>query len=284
MRYAPRQRPKLRGRVSVSDLPAKLLRQVSHELENGRTDFWIVLPSRFRKLVGPFYFINPSRRLLRTAIRNAINEVNAHARVRRIRGFNPDFVFAHRHGATAYAAGGGGKRIGSHVLLSWHTVMGNLVVRLEAVRAGISLLEIEQLPGCVATGDIRNASATWSAVFPERARKLGERRRQRVEHMIERFGPPGDDDRLAILAPRVIAHAPKVGLIIAEKRTRPRIVQVIVTDPSTGHRHALTVPPRFADQRRKTFQQLTTARALVEAAVAWTFRLKPTDYQPQLSA
>ena len=60
-------------------------------------------------------------------------------------------------------------------------------------------------------------------------------------------------------------------------------VQVVVRDPSTGHRHALTVPPRFAHPRSKRYGHLGE-RERIHAAIAWTFNLRAADYRPDIAA
>ena len=77
---------------------------------------------------------------------------------------------------------------------------------------------------------------------------------------------------------------PGLGVILSDDLARPRLVQVVVRDPSTGFRHHLTVPPRFGNPHTKTFQNLRTSAARIQAALAWTFGIKPEEYAPALEA
>lgn len=98
-------------------------------------------------------------------------------------------------------------------------------------------------------------------------------------HVLDRIGPSGEDDSVQIALPLRVCKS-RDGLIIADHPTAPRIVQVVVRDSTTGHRHHLTVPERFglplaADE---------SATGRVRAAIAWTFRLKPEQYRPTVTA
>src|SRR6185312_6775238 len=131
----------------------------------------------------------------------------------------------------------------------------------------------------------RERESGWAAVFPERAGRLATRRRERLQRLIERLGPEGQDDRLAILArDRHLAAAAGNGLLVADHPTRPKVVQVVVRDTTTGQRHHITVPPKFATPSSKTYQSLGSSAARVHAAVAWTFALKPGRYAPAVEA
>ena len=80
------------------------------------------------------------------------------------------------------------------------------------------------------------------------------------------------------------AHVPGLGIILSDRSTRTQLAQVVVRDPSTGFRHHISVPPRFGNPRTKTFRELRTAEARIHAAVAWTFDMRPEEYEPALEA
>jgi len=59
---------------------------------------------------------------------------------------------------------------------------------------------------------------------------------------------------------------------------RPSVVQVVVTDSSTGERHHIQVPPRFGDPNSKTYQKYKARGELARAALAWSFDIPVEDY------
>jgi hypothetical protein len=126
----------------------------------------------------------------------------------------------------------------------------------------------------------------WALVFPRRYRTFRDLRVERLRGILERIGPAGEDDRvnLNLRTARVRAYVPGFGLIMSDGLARTRAVQVVVRDPSTGFRHHISVPPRFGNPRSRTFQKLGTAGARVHAAVAWTFGMRPEEYDPALEA
>lgn len=131
------------------------------------------------------------------------------------------------------------------------------------------------------------------------------------EFLETRYGRPGDDDRVQIWRPVIVAAAPN-GAIVAEtvvksvpvsligwhggrmcyygrdwvdpdgnavappRPAAARVCQVVVTDPANGHRHHLTVPVFFGLPLRPW----ESAARRVHAAVAWTFGLSPDEYRP----
>lgn len=103
---------------------------------------------------------------------------------------------------------------------------------------------------------------------------------------LEAIGPEGGDDRLTILHPVVAARSAEGVLVrdtIGQPRPRSRaVVQVLVRDATTGQRHAITVPPRFG--RLLPDASPEQQAAMVHAAIAWTFRLRPEAYRPAVSA
>ncbi len=112
----------------------------------------------------------------------------------------------------------------------------------------------------------------------------GERTAEQVlgvvsQAALDRIGPAGDDDRVHIRTPLRVCRS-REGLLITDHPTRPRVVQVVVRDSTTGRRHHLTVPPRFgmplADGERPCDR--------VHAALAWTFGLRPDQYSPEIQA
>lgn len=95
-----------------------------------------------------------------------------------------------------------------------------------------------------------------------------------------RFGEAGSDDRLQVRSPYAVADAGDRGLIVTDNPFRPRVVQVVVTDATTGLRHHLTVPPRFG----KRLAAGESAADRVLAAIAWTFGLAAAQYAPAVEA
>ena len=127
----------------------------------------------------------------------------------------------------------------------------------------------------------------WEVTFPDRRDRLGKARRDRIARLLDRVGPEGSDDRLAILPWSRHLSAVRVdgsALLIADHPTRPKVVQVVVRDATTGQRHHITVPPKFATPASKTFQRLGSEVARIHAAVAWTFALTPAKYAPLVEA
>jgi hypothetical protein len=77
-------------------------------------------------------------------------------------------------------------------------------------------------------------------------------------------------------------------------------VYLIVRDTTTGEAHILRVPPKYGNGNTQFFQKFyydarprcrsmagaerTAEEARIHAAVAWTFGLKPEEYQPQVEA
>lgn len=61
---------------------------------------------------------------------------------------------------------------------------------------------------------------------------------------------------------------------------------LIVRDSSSGERHVLRIPPRFGRYKSATWQRYVDelgvgdADGLIHAATAWTFGLRPDQYQP----
>jgi hypothetical protein len=97
---------------------------------------------------------------------------------------------------------------------------------------------------------------------------------------LDSFGPRSGDDRINIWSPHIVCMARDGAVIRAvsdrEQPRRDTVVQVVVQCPSTGLQHRITVPPWFG----LPLQEGESAAARVHAAVAWTFRLTPAEYQP----
>lgn len=61
---------------------------------------------------------------------------------------------------------------------------------------------------------------------------------------------------------------------------------LLVRDATTGERHVLCIPPRFGSTRSATWGRYVDhegrgdTSGLIHAAVAWTFALRPDEYQP----
>jgi hypothetical protein len=91
-------------------------------------------------------------------------------------------------------------------------------------------------------------------------------------------------DTARTISGAVLLAASPEGLLIGDRRERPTTVQLVVTDSTTGHRHQITVPPKFGRPESKTWQRLGNDAARVHAALAWTFALEPAQYAPQVTA
>lgn len=96
---------------------------------------------------------------------------------------------------------------------------------------------------------------------------------------LDAVGPQGEDDAVQIRRPYLICRS-KRGIVIADTpaSVRDQIVQVVVSDSTTGQRHHLTVPPRFG----RPLADDETPIQRVRAAVAWTFRLPAKSYRPAI--
>jgi hypothetical protein len=109
---------------------------------------------------------------------------------------------------------------------------------------------------------------------------------------LDDFGPASEDDRVSI--PRAGGKVPCVyrsvrGAIVTGSVDPKRgvrwwdagaVVQVLVTDATAGHRHAITVPPHFA----RPLGRRETRDDRVRAAIAWTFGLGRDQYAPAVEA
>lgn len=120
----------------------------------------------------------------------------------------------------------------------------------------------------------------WAMVFPQRAAALETNIARRITRLIAKRGKQGADDRLQIRRPEYSALA-REGFLIADSARRPALATVVVTDATTGQRHHISVPPRFADPSSKTYQRLTAwlgERGRVIGALAWSFGVAPEKY------
>lgn len=168
------------------------------------------------------------------------------------------------------------------VVVAWWTDgRGRKTVTVSAAR-----VRARSTSGGRGNGTATPRGSAWELTFPSRASQLAERRRERLARLLEEVGPEGDDDRLAIRSAydRHLAAACDGGLLVSDHATRPRVVQVVVRDSTTGRRHHITVPPKFATPSSKTYQKLGSSAARVKAAVAWTFSLAPSEYAPTCEA
>jgi hypothetical protein len=62
---------------------------------------------------------------------------------------------------------------------------------------------------------------------------------------------------------------------------------LVVRDATTGERHVLSVPPKFGSRKSVTRRKLLAEggpAAVIHAATAWTFGIKPADYHPTTEA
>lgn len=168
----------------------------------------------------------------------------------------------------------------SRVGAVWYTAAdGRKHVRVCGDRVSISGRHVSYLFGA-------NCEPGWAAVYPTRAARANYLQFERAKKAIDRVGPAGDDDRLQIFHPLPVAVSEQ-GVLVADHATRPRVVQVVVRDTTTGQRHHITVPPKFATPTSKTYQKIVAKdgkRGLIHAAIAWTFNLTPAQYAPALEA
>jgi hypothetical protein len=114
-----------------------------------------------------------------------------------------------------------------------------------------------------------------------------EAERQRCEAELAALGPQPTDDSRRLLQPLLVAVGADGSLLIADHLERPSLVQVAVRDATTGVRHHITVPPKFAHPARKTYQRIVGRggkAALVHEAIAWTFELAGAEYAPAVQA
>lgn len=61
-------------------------------------------------------------------------------------------------------------------------------------------------------------------------------------------------------------------------------VYLVVRDATSSARHILRIPPRFGRYTSATVKRLANSDDLTQAAVAWTFDVRPEEYAPQLVA
>jgi hypothetical protein len=251
----------------------------------------IVHPTTIRATGGPQYLVEATQEELEAAVGALLGAVEGQPRIRGLGAIDCTLVPRHTSGVLRFTGcqgdGHGSTYRCTELTLAWCRIGGRTVVRTSAIRAGVH--------HCERHGDIRVLAApadhgafqlAWRHVFPRRDAELRERRalqhKRRVERLLSTFGHRGIDDRLSLRSPHVAAHAPGVGLLLADNPSHPVVVQVVVRDSSTGLRHAITVPPRFARPSTRTYQRLGSDEARVRAAIAWTFRLAPEAYAPSI--
>ena len=233
---------------------------------------------------------NPSPKALWEILKTVASLVNERARVRRVDPLPHRPVLEHPFGLME---DNGNRDENGHVFAprtswvgaAWCTFGGVKYVRVWGLRGHVhsqahSYLSLPE------ASDHESRRCCWGMVFPNRFRRYAERRLVRLARILERIGPPGEDDRvnLNLRWAVVRAHVPGLGVILADDGARIQQVQVVVRDPSTGFRHHISVPPRFGNPRSKTYQELGNARARIHAALAWTFGMKPEEYAPALEA
>lgn len=117
-----------------------------------------------------------------------------------------------------------------------------------------------------------------------------EKRISFARKCILKLGPPGQDDRVNIAAPHIVAQGP-LGILICDawdvERRFYTFGQVVVKDPSTGLRHHLTVPAKFVNPNTMTHIRAMAKGGeawLVRAAIAWTYDMKPEEYNPDVES
>jgi len=233
---------------------------------------------------------DPSSADLKRELDSEAEKTNGGGRLRLVPPLSPNPILGHPHGllednGLPLAGGSGFAPKTSAVGAAWFTRGGVKCVRVWGYRWHTTGLEHSYLflPD---PSDKEGIRCCWASVFPRRFFRLRVRRQERIRRILEHVGPPGEDDRvnLSLARARIRAHVPGLGVILSDDRARTQLAQVVVRDPSTGHRHHLSVPPRFGNPRTKTFRGLRTAEARIHAAVAWTFGMRPEEYEPALEA
>jgi len=231
---------------------------------------------------------NPSLGTLERALEAAATKANGTHRVRRVATLPPEPVLKHPHGILEDngdpESGGGFDTLRMSVVgVAWVTLGEVKYVRMWGQRGFLSGVahSFAFLPKPSNREGLRSC---WALTFPRRFSKLVTLRVERRRRILERIGLPGSDDRvnLVLRSACIRTHVPGLGVILTDDLARPRLVQVVVRDPSTGFRHHLTVPPRFGNPKTKTFRMLGSSAARIQAALAWTFGLKPEAYAPAL--
>lgn len=240
------------------------------------------------------WLTNPTRARLDQAIYDALASANKRAQARLVTANEVDAEAVLRHPYGIIIVDGGG------VAKSYYYAASTTVLTLawcpkgrkKIVRVAADRYPAKQSAYGLSTHDRRavyrrptreQAHEVWSVVFPERASRLRELRAHRLEHRLARLGEPEKNDRMAIplWSAHVSAYVPGQGLLLSDSPLRPKIVQLVVRDPSTGYRRHITVPPRFANPATKTFQRLQAegggARRF-RAALAWTHEHSAEEY------
>jgi hypothetical protein len=129
---------------------------------------------------------------------------------------------------------------------------------------------------------------------------------ERTLRIMARMGEEGNDDRIRTRNPVMVASSPE-GIIIVNSffnaqlsaamqtapysqdvyrrfsfrgiigAEKPTHCAVVVSCPSTGHRHELSIPPEEFGTNDGKFKD---DAEWVHAAIAWTFGMTPEEYQP----
>lgn len=238
----------------------------------------------------PGLLVDPGCTALQNALRLAASIANGRSRVRTVDPLPVGSIL--RHPCGLWLENGHPHRHTprhmwptSAVGAAWFTLAGRKFVRVWGNRGQVSgpRHSLRLLPEPTDGEGLRRC---WEQTFPERATVLLMQRTERIRRILERFGSGGQDDgsNLAPHTALVRAYAPGVGVILSDDYARPRLVQVVVRDRSTGRRHHLTVPPRFGNPGSRAFRQLGSAEARVRAAVAWTSSLTRGDYTLELDS
>jgi len=229
-------------------------------------------------------FTDPSPPELDDAVSEAVAAANYRCRTRLVAAhwIDADAVFERPHGLQRDDGGCVGTAYkypaeSSRIAVGWWTDPdGRLLVRVVSDRVSCN--------GSVGPicGDVNSG---WAFLHPEQA---GQRVNLHIEfarRIVESFGPvedPADDFRMRFA--RLLAARSPDGLILVDRFQQPRVVELVVRCPSTGQRHHIGVPTRFADPQTATFHRLQTDANRVHAAAAWTFGLRPSEYQPLVEA
>jgi hypothetical protein len=193
------------------------------------------------------------------ALAAAAAAANAGARVRTAMPPDPAAVLDTRYGMTVnYGCvfyGHGDLYQSSVIGAAWYTAGSRKFVRVWGWRGSNLRKPPVQVPGCDDRGSCVDIHLVWSEVFPQRAARLRALRRIRLERILSRYGPlpvtAGIDlDRIVVLG-----HAPGVGVMIGDRRTRPREVRVITAGSTPDECRVVPVARRFGDDQSKTFQR-----------------------------
>ena len=151
---------------------------------------------------------------------------------------------------------------------------------------------LEILQHCAFHGGLAAEAETGAVPAPTNLPYASCPAQVRVRALLEEhFGPEGQDDRMGLAYPIIVAWsrdgciiAPVDGLGYCDRFRWPvglhryATAQVVVRDPATGCRHHITVPPWFG----LPLQPGESPSGRVRAAIAWSFGLDRRVYRPSV--